>query len=306
MIRFLAARIAGGLAVILIVASIGFLLLKAAPGGPFDDERRMSEEAKRNIEERYHLRDPLFDQYVAWMKGVVTFDFGPTMKRRQTVNELIGTQFPYSLKLGAFALVFALLLGVTIGVTAAAKRNTWVDWGLMSFALFGISIPAIVLGPILQNWFAMKLGWFPIMRAEGFASYVLPGSTLGLIYTGTIARLARGGMLDVLGQDYIRTARAKGLSERAVVWRHGIRLGLMPVVTYIGPATAALVSGSFVVEKIYQIPGLGTYFIDSIADRDYTLLGGVMVYYVTIVVVMNLAVDIAYGFLDPRIREGRA
>jgi oligopeptide transport system permease protein len=239
------------------------------------------------------------------MSGVVRFDFGPTMKRRQSVNELIGDQYSYSLKLGLFAMSFALIFGVTIGVIAASKRNTRIDYGLMGLALFGISIPSIVLGPILQNWFALKLGWFPIIRAESFASFVLPGCTLGLIYTGTIARLARGGMLEVLNQDYIRTARAKGLSERQVVWKHGVRLGLMPVVTYIGPATAALVAGSFVVEKIYQIPGLGAYFIDSVTDRDYTLLGGLMVFYVSIVVVLNLAVDIAYRFLDPRIRDAR-
>jgi ABC-type dipeptide/oligopeptide/nickel transport system permease component len=304
-IRLVLARLLGGFLVVMIVASVAFLLLKAAPGGPFDEQRAMSKEARRNIEERYHLDEPLVSQYARWMKGVVTFDFGPTMKRRQTVNEIIANQFPFSLKLGLFALGFALLFGIAIGVTAAARRNTSVDYGLMSMALFGISIPSIVLGPLLQNWFALKLGWFPVIRAEGFSSYVLPGATLGLIYTGTVARLARGGMLEVLNQDYIRTARAKGLSERAVVWRHGLRLGLLPVVTYIGPATAALLSGSFVVEKVYQIPGLGFYFINSTVDRDYTMLGGVMVFYVAILVLMNFLVDVAYGFLDPRIRGTR-
>ena len=305
MIRLVLARLAGGFLVIMIVASVAFLLLKAAPGGPFDEQRAMSKDAKRNIEERYHLNEPVLSQYARWMKGVVTFDFGPTMKRRQTVNEIIANQFPFSLKLGLFALGFALLFGIAIGVTAAARRNTSIDYGLMSMALFGISIPSIVLGPLLQNWFALELGWFPVIRAEGFASYVLPGTTLGLIYTGTVARLARGGMLEVLNQDYIRTARAKGLSERAVVWRHGLRLGLLPVVTYIGPATAALLSGSFVVEKVFQIPGLGFYFINSTVDRDYTMLGGVMVFYVAILVLMNFLVDVAYGFLDPRIRGQR-
>jgi oligopeptide transport system permease protein len=303
--RLILTRLLGGVAVVLIVASVAFLMLKAAPGGPYDGERAMSKEAKRNIEERYHLDEPLWKQYQRWMSGVVTGDFGPTMKRRQTVNEIIANQFPYSMRLGLFAMGFALVFGIAIGVTAASRRNTRVDHGLMGLALFGISVPSIVLGPLLQNWFALKLGWFPIIRAESFGSYVLPGCTLGLIYTGTIARLARGGMLEVLSQDYIRTARAKGLSERAVVWRHGVRLGLIPVITYIGPATAALLAGSFVVEQIYQIPGLGAYFINSIADRDYTLLGGVMVFYVSIVVVLNLAVDLAYRFLDPRIRDAR-
>jgi oligopeptide transport system permease protein len=305
MTRLILTRLLGGIVVILISASITFLLLKSAPGGPFDAERAMSKEAKRNVEERYHLRDPLWQQYTSWMSGVVQLDFGPTMKRRQSVNELIGNQYGYSLRLGLFAMAFALIFGIAMGVTAAAKRNTRIDYGLMGLALLGISIPSIVLGPLLQYWFALKLGSFPIIRAESFWSYVLPGMTLGLIYTGTVARLARGGMLEVLNQDYIRTARAKGLSERAVIWRHGVRLGLLPVVTYIGPATAALVAGSFVVEQIYQIPGLGAYFINSISDRDYTLLGGLMVFYVTIVVVLNLAVDIAYRFLDPRIRDAR-
>jgi ABC-type dipeptide/oligopeptide/nickel transport system permease component len=303
--RLIITRILGGLATIFVVATIAFLLLKAAKGGPFDNERSMSAEAQRNIEERYRLNDPLPEQYLTFMKGAFTFDFGPSMKRRQTVNEIIAKQFPYSIKLGLFALGFATLFGVALGVTAAARRNSSIDYGFMSAALLGISIPSIVLGPLLQNWFSMKLGWFPIARAEGFASYILPGTTLGLIYTGTIARLARGGMLEVLNQDYIRTARAKGLSERSVIWKHGIRLGLLPVVTYLGPATAALLSGSFVVEKIYQIPGLGFYFIASVTDRDYSLLAGVMVFYVSFLVLMNLLVDIAYGFLDPRIRDKR-
>jgi oligopeptide transport system permease protein len=298
-------RLLGGIIVVLVVGSIAFLLLQAAPGGPFDAERPLSPEAKRNMEERYHLDDPVIVQYGRWMAGVVTGDLGPSMQYKRSVNEIIATHFPYSMKLGLIALGFALVIGIFVGVTAAARRNSTIDYSFMGAALLGVSIPSLVLGPVLQNWFAIKLGWLPIIRAEGFASYLLPGLTLGLIYAGVVARLARGGMLEVLHQDYIRTARAKGATERAVVWKHGIRLGLLPVVTYIGPATATLLSGSFVVEKIFQIPGLGVYFIDSVTNRDYTLLGGVMVFYVSILVVMNLLVDIAYGFIDPRIRDKR-
>jgi ABC-type dipeptide/oligopeptide/nickel transport system permease component len=304
-IRLIVTRLLGGIVTVLVVASIAFLLVKAAPGGPFDAERGLSPEARRNVEERYHLDETVLEQYLRWMKGVVTADLGPTMHYKRSVNEIIATHFPYSMKLGLFALGFALLFGVAIGVTAAARRNTTVDYGFMGTALLGISIPSLVLGPMLQNWFAIGLHWLPIIRVEGFGSYILPGCTLGMIYTGVIARLARGGMLEVLHQDYIRTARAKGLSEGAVVWRHGIRLGLLPVVTYLGPATAALLSGSFVVEMVFQIPGLGIYFIDSVTNRDAALLGGVMVFYVSILVVMNLLVDIAYGFIDPRIRDKR-
>jgi oligopeptide transport system permease protein len=175
----------------------------------------------------------------------------------------------------------------------------------MAFALFGISIPAFVLGPILIFIFSIQLAWLPPARVDGFASMILPAMTLGLIYMGVIARLARSGMLETIRQDYIRTARAKGLSERKVIWKHAVRLGLMPVLTYLGPATAALITGSFVVEKIFQIPGLGFYFIASVTERDYPILSGVLVFYSIFLVLLNLAVDIGYGFLDPRIRDKR-
>ena len=305
MLRFIFARVGGGILVVLAATTIAFFLLRAAPGGPFDGEAKMSAEVKRNLEKSLQLDKPLYVQYATYITNVVQFDLGQSIKRRQTVNELIAKQFPYSLKLGAFALTFAVLFGVGLGVVAASRRNTRVDYGFMSMALFGLSIPSIVLGPLLQNVFALKLGWLPMARAEGFTSYLLPGMTLGLIYAGTIARLSRGSMLEVLGQDYIRTARAKRLSARPVIWTHRLRLGLTPVVTYLGPATAALLSGSFVVERIYQIPGLGHYFISAVGDRDHMLLCGCLVFYVSILVTLNILIDIAYGFLDPRIRGQR-
>ncbi|HVK74642.1 MAG TPA: ABC transporter permease [Kofleriaceae bacterium] len=305
MIRLILGRLVGGVFVLFTVATVSFFLLRAAPGGPFASERAVPLAVQRNIEERYHLNDPLWSQYVAHMKGMATLDFGHSMKRQKTVNEMIANHFPYSVTLGLFAIGFAALVGTALGVTAAARRNTWTDHATMVVALAGISIPSIVLGPMFIRWFALGLGLFPAARAETAASFVLPGLVLGMIYAGTVARLARAGVVETLSQDFVRTARAKGLSERVVVWKHALRLGVVPVVTYLGPATAALISGSFVVEKIFQIPGLGFYFVDSVVSRDYPVLTGLLVFYVTFLVVLNLVVDILHGLLDPRIRGAR-
>jgi len=305
MLRLVASRLLGGLFVVVAVAVISFFLLRAAPGGPFDAERNPPPEVLRNIEERYHLNDPLSEQLVSYLKGVARLDFGHSMKRQKTVNELIADHVSHSVTLGVMALLIATGLGIAAGVTAAWRRNTWVDHLLMAIALVGVSVPSFVLGPLFIYWLSLKLNLLPPARAETFAGYLMPALTLGLIYAGTIARLARTGMIETLGQDFIRTARAKGLGERTVVWKHALRLGLIPVVTYLGPATAALISGSFVVEHIFQVPGLGYYFVDSVGSRDYPVLTGLLVFYVTFLVLLNLAVDIAYGFLDPRIRARR-
>ncbi len=305
MLRLILMRLAAGVGVIACVATFSFFMLHAAPGGPFDAERSLQPEVKANIEKRYHLDKPVTEQYAIYMKGLVQGDLGYSMKRTDSVRTIIGEAFPFSVKLGLLALGFAILFGVIFGVVAAAKQNSWIDHASMSFALFGISVPSFVLGPILILIFSIWLGWLPPARFEGFSTMILPAATLGLIYMGVVARLSRTGMLETMRQDYIRTARAKGLSERVVVWKHGLRLGLMPVVTYMGPALAALITGSFVVEKIFQIPGLGFYFVASITDRDYPVLTGVLVFYSIFLVLMNLAVNIAYGFLDPRIRDNR-
>ncbi len=305
MLRMILTRLFGSVFVLLMVATVSFFLLRAAPGGPFDEERALLPEVKRNIEERYHLNDSLPTQYADYMKGVFTLDFGQSFKRPQTVTELIGAHYGYSLTLGLMAMAVAITLGITMGVTAAARRNSWADHGLMTLALLGVSIPSIVLAPLGVGFFALKLGWLPPARAEGLTSYLLPAFTMGLIYTGTIARLTRAGMLETLGQDFVRTARAKGLSERAVVWRHAVRLGVVPVVTYLGPAMAGMIAGSFVIEQIFQIPGLGFYFVSSVSDRDYPVLTGMLVFYVAVLVVLNLISDLMHGVLDPRVREHR-
>ncbi len=303
MIRLVLGRLAGGLVVLFAVATFSFFMLRAAPGGPFDDEREVPAEVKAHIEERYDLRAPVIEQYGRYLGNLARLDFGHSMKRQQSVGEIISDHAPYSARLGLFALMIAITGGVVLGVIAAARHNRAADHVAMSISLIGISIPSFVLGPLLVLIFSLTLFWLPPARVDGFASYILPASTLGLIYMGTIARLTRAGMLETLRQDYIRTARAKGVSERAVVWRHGLRLGMLPVVTYLGPATAALISGSFVVEKIFQIPGLGFFFVASITDRDYPVLTGVLVFYTAFLVMLNLIVDIAYGILDPRTRS---
>ncbi|MCB9561470.1 MAG: ABC transporter permease [Kofleriaceae bacterium] len=294
-----------GVVVLWAVATVAFFALHAAPGGPFDDERAVPPEVMRNIEERYHLDQPIFTQYLHYLGDVVRLDFGHSMKRQQTVAEIIRHHAPYSAKLGLFALAIAISLGVLLGVLAAHRQNRLADHAAMTVSLIGISVPSFVMGPLLVMIFALGLFWLPPARIEGFTSYILPATTLGLIYMGTIARLTRSGMLETLRQDYIRTARAKGVSERGVVWRHGLRLGLLPVVTYLGPATAGLISGSFVIEKIFQVPGLGYSFVASITDRDYPVLTGVLVFYAAFLTALNLVVDIVYGVLDPRIRDRR-
>lgn len=303
MLRLIVSRLIGGLFVLFVVATVSFFLLRAAPGGPFASERAVPDAVQRNIEERYHLNDSLWKQYTDHMGRMARLDFGHSMKRQRTVNELIANHSPHSLQLGVMAILFAALFGTALGVTAAARRNRWPDYVLMIVALLGISIPSFVLGPIFIRFFSLNLGWFPPARAESFSGYVLPALVLGMIYAGTVARLARAGVLETLGQDYVRTARAKGLSERVVVWKHALRLGIIPVITYLGPATAALISGSFVVEKIFQIPGLGFYFVDSVVSRDYPVLTGLLVFYVAFLVVLNLLVDILYGVIDPRSRD---
>ena len=305
MLRLILARLVGGLLVLCVVATASFFLLRAAPGGPFASERVMPPAVQRNIEERYHLNDPLWKQYTSYMAGLAQLDLGHSMKRQKTVGELIRNHVPYSARLGLSAILFAALFGTFIGALAAARRNSWADHGLMAIALVGISVPSFVLGPTLIRYLSLHLGWFPPARAESWWSFVLPASTLGLIYAGTIARLARAGVIDALGQDFARTARAKGLSERVVVWKHALRTGVIPVVTYLGPATAALIAGSFVVETIFQIPGLGFYFVDSVTSRDYPVLTGILVFYVAFMVEMNLIVDIVHALLDPRVREKR-
>lgn len=303
MIRFVVGRLAGSVLVIFAVATASFLLLHAAPGGPFETDSRRSAAVQAAMEERYGLHDSLFTQYLRELGHLARGDLGQSMKHDASVGELIAEHGPVSAAIGLCALAMAVTFGVAMGVLAAWKRDTWLDYALMALALIGISVPSFVVGPNLIALLSLKLGWLPPAQIHGALSFILPSLTLGLVYLGAIARLARGGMLEALSQDFVRTARAKGLPEHTVVWKHALKVGITPVVTYLGPATAAMISGSFVVEKIFQIPGLGTYFVDSITDRDYPVLTGVFVFYAALLVALNLLVDLAYGWLDPRVRR---
>ncbi len=304
MLRFIVNRLLQAIPVLFIIVTLTFFMARLAPGGPFSQERRVSERIMEQMNEQYGLNDPLLVQYVNYLDNVLQGDLGYSYKYAgRTVNEIIGESFPASAELGFWAFLVALLLGIPAGVLAAVNRNTLLDYLPMSGAMIGICLPTFVLGPLLALVFGLKLGWFSVSGWFMPSDRVLPAITLGLLYAAYIARLTRGGMLDVLSQDYIRTARAKGLSEFTVVVRHGLKGGLLPVVAYLGPAIAGLITGSFVVETLFQIPGLGRHFVNAALNRDYTLLLGVVVFYAVLIIILNLCADIIQALMNPRIRH---
>ena len=271
-------RLVGIVPLVVLLALVTFAMLKLAPGGPFDAERSIPPEIARQLEAKFHLDEPFLVQFRAYLMGLADGSL-PSMKRPGlTVGELIASSFPVSLTLGALAMLFALLTGILAGVIGALRQNSWWDYATMSVALIGISVPNFVLGPLLVLAFALGLGWFPPARWEGLSTMVLPAVTLGAAYAAYIARLTRAGMLEVVSSDFIRTAHAKGLSERQVVVRHALKGGLLPVVTFLGPATARIITGTVVIEKIFQVPGLGYYFVQSALDRDYSMVLGVVTF----------------------------
>ena len=285
------------------IVTITFFLLRLAPGGPFLAEREIPAEARATLAARYGLDQPLHVQYGRYLANVVRLDFGPSYRfPSRSVREIILGALPVSLELGAWAIAIALLVGVPLGTIAALRQNTIWDYGPMSVALLGISVPNFVLGPILVFVFALSLRWLPPALWGPPQSKILPAFTLAAVYIAYIARLARGGMLEITRADFIRTARAKGLSETTVVCRHALRGGLLPVVSFLGPALARAVTGSIVVEKIFAIPGVGQYFVNAAFNRDYTLVMGIVIFYAGILIVFNLLVDVMYGVLDPRVR----
>lgn len=303
MLRLIAKRFLETIPVLLIVATLTFFMMKRAPGGPFDSEKQTTPEIKAEIEKQYGLNKPVVVQYVDYLKQVARGDLGPSFKYPGwSVTELLWAGFPISLELGLYALAFALTLGLIAGVIAALRKNTVGDYLPMSFATFGICLPTFVTGPLLLLLFACWLTWFNASGWEQARDRVLPSITLGLYYTAYVARLTRGGMLEVLSQDFIRTARAKGASEWRVVWRHSLRGGLLSVVAFIGPAISGLVTGSLVVESIFQIPGLGRYFVMAGFNRDYTMVMGTVLFYALLIIVMNLFVDIVQVWLNPKLR----
>lgn len=304
MLRFLARRLLETIPVLLVIITATFFMLRLVPGGPFTAEKAVTPEIQRNLERHYGLDLPLSTQFLHYLRDVVLHgDFGPSFKYpNRTVNEIIAETFPVSLELGLESLLVALLLGLPLGVLAALRRNSWLDYLCSSLAMTGICLPTFVLGPLLVLLVAIHLGWVNASGWYGPSDRILPALTLGLVYGAYLMRLTRGGMLEVLNQDFIRTARAKGASEARIVFRHALRGGLLPVVSYLGPAIAGIITGSFVVETIFQIPGLGREFVNSAFNRDYTLVCGTVILYATLIVALNLLVDVAQVWLNPRLK----
>ncbi len=281
-------------------------MVHAAPGGPFDAERRLPPDIEANIARAYHLDEPLPQQFLRYVSGLLQGDLGPSFRYRDyTVNDLISSAFPLSLKLGAMAMALALVLGVSAGTAAALRQDTMLDRAIMAFSMTGISIPVFVVAPILVLFLAVKLQWLPAgwSSTTGASRLVLPVVTLALPQIAYIARLTRASMIDVLGRDFIRTARAQGLGTMTVVRLHALKPAMLPVLSYLGPAIAAILTGSVVVEEIFGIPGLGQFFVRGALNRDYTLVLGIVVFYATLIVMLNLVVDILYGVIDPRVRQ---
>ena len=303
MLRFIGRRVLETIPVLFLVATITFFMMKAVPGGPLDTEKNLPVEIKRQIEAFYGLDLPVWKQYTNYMGSLLQGDLGPSFKHaNRSVNELIAAALPVSLELGGLALAFALVVGITLGIFAAVRQNTWLDYLASSSAMVGICMPTFVMGPLLVLVFALHLEQFNASGWDFARDRVLPALTLGLVYAGYIARLTRGGMLEVLSQDFIRTARAKGASEARVIFRHAVRGGLLPVVSFLGPAVAGILTGSFVIETIFNIPGLGKHFVTSVFNRDATLTIGTALFYATLIVVLNLVVDIVQMWINPKQR----
>lgn len=308
MLSFIVRRLLIIIPMVLLVVTVTWILVRMAPGNFYTAEKKLPKAIEANIKKKYGLDKPVIDfsfdnQYCIMMGNILRLDFGDSLKYEgQSVNQIISRHFPYSATLGFSAYLLALLIGLSAGFIAALKQNSAADYASMSLAMLGQSVPNFVIGPILVIVFALWLYIFPPARAGGFMSYVLPVITLSAVYAAYIARLTRAGMVEVLRSDYIRTARAKGLSETKVLFRHALKGGLIPVISYTGPALAGLLAGTVVVEKIFAMPGLGKVFIESIFNRDEPLTLGIVAFLSILVMVFNLLVDVSYAFLDPRIR----
>jgi oligopeptide transport system permease protein len=303
MLSFIIRRLLIIIPMALIVVTLTWGLIRIAPGNFYSGEKKLPAAVEATIRKKYGLDEPWYKQYGMMMSNIVRGDFGDSLKYTgQSVNEIIRRHLPYSATLGILAYLLALAVGLTAGTIAALKQNSAFDYGSMSIAMLGLSLPNFVLGPIMVIIFAFGLYWFPPARWGGISSLVMPVITLAAIYAAYIARLTRAGMLEVMRSDYIRTARAKGLDEKTVLLRHALRGGIIPVVSFTGPALAALLAGTVVVEKVFALPGLGDIFIKAVLNRDEPLVLGIVAFLSILIMLFNLIVDISYGFLDPRIR----
>lgn len=303
--RFILRRLLGLIPTLLIIVTVCFFIIRLAPGGPFSAERKVPVEVLRNLEAKYNLDKPIMEQYVLYLWDIVRGDFGPSMAYKDfDVSFYIKRGLPVSALLGVSALLLALICGGSVGMVSALQQNKWPDYLFMSIAVLGISVPAFIVGPLYQWIFSMNLDWFPVagwINDKGFAAFVLPVATLSLVYFATIARLSRASFLEELRSDYVRTARAKGLKTNVIMFKHVLKGAALPIVSYLGPALASIVTGSIVVEQIFKIPGMGRHFVQSAFNRDYTMIMGTVIVYSVLLMVMNFVVDILYGFLDPRV-----
>jgi len=304
MARYALWRLAGLIPTLLIMITVAFFLMRVAPGGPFDSEKLLPPDIEANLNARYHMDEPLLQQYFRYLSQVAVLDFGPSIQYKDwTVNELIGQGMRVSLTIGLAAMVLAFVFGTLLGITAALRKNTRVDYSLMGVAMLGISVPNFVIAPVLILLLAVYAGWLPAGGWDwGIASMVLPVVTLSLPVTAYIARLTRGSMIEVMHSNFIRSARAKGLPESLVIRRHALRPALLPVISFLGPATAGMISGSVVIERVFSIPGLGSYFVQGALNRDYTLVMGVVIFYGVLIITLNFIVDMIYAWLDPKVR----
>ncbi|MEO3427238.1 oligopeptide ABC transporter permease OppB [Pelagibius sp. CAU 1746] len=307
MIAFLIRRLASAIPTLLVIITVAFFMMRVAPGGPFDEDRALAPDIEANILRAYNLDKPLVEQYFDYVGNLLRGDFGPSYKIRDfDVNDLILAGFPASLQLGGTAILLAVILGISFGTLAALRQNQASDYAIMTVAMIGIAVPNFVMAPLLTLVFGVYLSLLPVAGWGGGAleNKLLPVIALALPQVAYIARLTRGSMVEVLSANYVRTARAKGLREQVVVLRHALKGALLPVVSYLGPATAGLVTGSVVIETIFDIPGIGRYFVQGALNRDYTLVMGVMIFYAVLIIALNLLVDMIYGFLDPKVRHG--
>ncbi len=305
MIAYVIRRLLSAIPTLFVIITIAFFMMRAAPGGPFDRERQLPPEIEANILKAYNLDKPVHEQYLDYITNICKGDFGPSYKYLDfTVTDLISAGFPVSLELGLYAILLAIMVGVSAGTFAALKQNSRFDYMIMGFAMTGIAIPNFVMAPLLTLIFGVYLSWLPVAGwGDGaFSHKLLPVIALALPQIAYIARLTRGSMVETMHANFIRTARAKGLMEKIVVIRHALKGGLLPVVSYLGPATAAVITGSVVIESIFDVPGIGRYFVNGALNRDYPVVMGVVVFYAVLIISLNLVVDLLYGLLDPRVK----
>ena len=305
MLRYLLRRLAVAIPTLFVVVTVAFFMMRTAPGSPFELDRKLPPEIKRNVEAKFGFNKPLVVQYGDYLGGVLHGDFGPSLKYRdKTVLDILAQNYRPSLTIGLIAFVVSIILGVNLGVIAALRQNGTADFTTMGIAIVGICIPSFVTAPLLQLALGSKLGWLPIAGWSGgsLPNLVMPVIVLALPQIAIISRLTRAGMIEVLHSNYVRTARSKGLPESRIVLKHALRAAVLPLVSYLGPACAGLLTGSLVVEKIFNLPGLGKFFVTSALQRDYTVVMGMVIFYAALILVLNLLADMLYAVLDPRVR----